>query len=68
MTMPMSSRMFFSLSCPLQTNVLYSRVKYSFSAELRDKGTYGFVLPTSQIYPTGIETWKGVQYLLANMR
>ncbi|KAG8792665.1 hypothetical protein FRC17_008564 [Serendipita sp. 399] len=43
-------------------------VKYSFSAELRDTGRYGFVLPANQIYPTGIETWAGVKYLLANMR
>ncbi|CAG7854673.1 Probable metallocarboxypeptidase A Short=MCPA; AltName: Full=Carboxypeptidase M14A; Flags: Precursor [Serendipita indica DSM 11827] len=43
-------------------------VKYSFSAELRDTGRYGFVLPANQIYPTGIETWAGVRYLLANMK
>ncbi|KAG8860755.1 hypothetical protein FRB91_001019 [Serendipita sp. 411] len=43
-------------------------VKYTFAAELRDTGTYGFVLPANQIYPTGIETWAGVRYLLTNMK
>ncbi|KIM30630.1 hypothetical protein M408DRAFT_66407 [Serendipita vermifera MAFF 305830] len=45
-----------------------SGVKYSFSAELRDTGSSGFVLPANQIYPSGVETWAGVKYLLANMK
>ncbi|PPQ70189.1 hypothetical protein CVT24_003905 [Panaeolus cyanescens] len=44
-----------------------SKVKYSFAAELRDTGSNGFVLPASQIRPSGEETWAGVKYLLANM-
>jgi len=31
-------------------------VKYSYALELRDRGRYGFVLPASQIKPTGEET------------
>jgi len=31
-------------------------VKYSYALELRDRGEYGFVLPTDQIKPTGEET------------
>ena len=31
-------------------------VKYSYAVELRDRGYYGFLLPTSQIKPTGEET------------
>jgi len=46
----------------------HRKIKYSFSAELRDTGNYGFILPTDQIYPSGIETWAGVKYLLANMQ
>jgi len=32
------------------------RVKYSYALELRDRGRYGFVLPASQIKPSGEET------------
>ncbi|KAF2847695.1 carboxypeptidase-like protein A1 precursor [Plenodomus tracheiphilus IPT5] len=33
---------------------------YSYTYELRDTGTYGFVLPANQIQPTVRETWAGV--------
>ncbi|PVG02522.1 putative carboxypeptidase [Serendipita vermifera] len=45
-----------------------SKIKYSFSTELRDTGNYGFVLPASQIRPSGIENWEGIKYLLKNMK
>lgn len=32
-------------------------IPYSFGMELRDTGLYGFLLPASQIIPTGEETW-----------
>ncbi|XP_065057181.1 carboxypeptidase B-like [Rhopilema esculentum] len=35
-------------------------VKYSYALELRDKGQYGFILPASQIIPTGEETFKAL--------
>ncbi|AEO56600.1 carboxypeptidase [Thermothelomyces thermophilus ATCC 42464] len=41
---------------------------YVFTAELRDTGNYGFVLPASQILPSGEETYAGVRYLLQNMK
>ncbi|EDU48345.1 carboxypeptidase B precursor [Pyrenophora tritici-repentis Pt-1C-BFP] len=37
---------------------------YSYTYELRDKGTYGFVLPANQIRPTVLETWAGVASML----
>lgn len=43
-------------------------VKYSFAIELRDTGNYGFVLPPSQIYPSGVEMWAAMRYTLANIR
>ena len=43
-------------------------VKYSFAAELRDIGANGFILPASQIRPSGEEVWAGIQYLLDNFR
>jgi murein tripeptide amidase MpaA len=33
---------------------------YAYTIELRDRGTYGFVLPANQITPTVTETWAGV--------
>ena len=45
-----------------------NKIKYSFAAELRDTGKYGFVLPPDQILPTAKETWEGVKYLLENMK
>ena len=41
---------------------------YTFTAELRDKGANGFVLPASQILPSGQEAYAGVRYLLLNMK
>ncbi|EFQ96343.1 hypothetical protein CFE70_003566 [Pyrenophora teres f. teres 0-1] len=37
---------------------------YSYTYELRDKGTFGFVLPANQIRPTVLETWAGVVSML----
>ncbi|KAF2749202.1 hypothetical protein M011DRAFT_399384 [Sporormia fimetaria CBS 119925] len=37
---------------------------YSYTYELRDKGTNGFVLPASQIQPTVRETWAGLLSML----
>ncbi|KAG6364297.1 hypothetical protein INS49_005897 [Diaporthe citri] len=41
---------------------------YVFTVELRDTGRNGFVLPASQILPTGQESYEGVKYLLRNMK
>lgn len=45
-----------------------TKIKYSYTTELRDTGANGFVLPANQILPSGIESWAGVKYLLDNMR
>ncbi|XP_042226442.1 carboxypeptidase B-like [Homarus americanus] len=36
-------------------------VEYAFGLELRDTGSYGFLLPKEQIIPTGEETWAGIK-------
>lgn len=37
---------------------------YVFTAELRDTGNYGFILPPEQIVPSGEEVWEGVKALI----
>ncbi|KAJ9136841.1 Zinc carboxypeptidase [Pleurostoma richardsiae] len=44
------------------------KTDYTFTSELRDTGNYGFVLPASQILPSGEEAYAGVRYLLLNMK
>ncbi|CAG0886880.1 unnamed protein product [Darwinula stevensoni] len=35
-------------------------IKYAYTIELRDTGTFGFLLPPEQIIPTGEETWAAI--------
>jgi len=44
-----------------------TKVKYSYTAELRDKGASGFLLPANQIRPTSEEMWAGIKYVLGAM-
>ncbi|KAM0233533.1 hypothetical protein ACHAP5_010409 [Fusarium lateritium] len=44
-----------------------AKAKYSYTIELRDKGTYGFSLPANQIQPTVRETWAGVVAALGSI-
>ncbi|XP_073755303.1 carboxypeptidase A5 isoform X3 [Callorhinus ursinus] len=41
-----------------------SGIKYSFTFELRDTGSYGFLLPASQIVPTAQETWLALRAIM----
>nr|CAD7578665.1 unnamed protein product [Timema californicum] len=36
-------------------------IKYAYTVELRDRGSYGFLLPASQIIPTGKETFAAIK-------
>ncbi len=45
-----------------------TKAQYSFTAELRDTGRFGFVLPANQILPSGVEAWAGLRWLLGNLR
>ncbi|XP_077155850.1 carboxypeptidase B2 [Ranitomeya variabilis] len=42
-------------------------IKYSFTIELRDKGTYGFLLPPSYIKPTCSEALTGIKIISAHI-
>ncbi len=35
--------------------------RFTFTTELRDTGNYGFILPASQIKPSGEEMWAGFE-------
>ena len=39
--------------------------EWSLAFELRDTGTYGFILPPEQILPNCEEIWAGMQVMLA---
>ncbi len=45
-----------------------AKAEFSFSAELRDTGRFGFVLPPNQILPSGIETFAGLRALLSLLK
>ncbi|XP_069826250.1 carboxypeptidase B2 isoform X1 [Dendropsophus ebraccatus] len=42
-------------------------IKYSFTIELRDKGTYGFLLPPNLIRPTCTEALTGIKIISAHI-
>lgn len=42
-------------------------IKYAYTVELRDKGTYGFLLPAAQILPTARETFAAVKTVAKSM-
>ena len=46
---------------------LKTGTKCSFAFELRDKGTYGFLLPANQIGPVASEMWSAFKILGNNV-
>ena len=40
-----------------------AKIKYSFGLELRDTGEYGFLLPATQIQPSGEEMFAAMKVL-----
>lgn len=45
-----------------------AKIPYVYTIELRDEGSYGFLLPPDQILETGEETWEGVKAMMAAIR
>ena len=46
----------------------YLNVLHSYGVELRDTGTYGFLLPENQIQPSGIETYEALKVVMNAVR
>jgi len=44
-----------------------ANIKYAYCFELRDTGKYGFILPSDQIIPSGIETFAAVKSMAEDM-
>jgi len=42
-----------------------ANIKYSYTIELRDSGTYGFILPAAYIIPTGKEALAAIKVIAA---
>lgn len=42
-------------------------VPYTFEWELRDQGSYGFLLPANQIVPTALETLDSIISILKDV-
>lgn len=45
-----------------------AKIPYVYTVELRDGGSYGFLLPPNQILQTGVETWEGVKAMMDAIR
>jgi murein tripeptide amidase MpaA len=45
----------------------YNNVKLALCYELRDKGTYGFILPANQIVPSGLEFMDSLKSLMVDL-
>ncbi|KPM08354.1 Carboxypeptidase O Precursor (CPO)-like protein [Sarcoptes scabiei] len=43
-------------------------IKYAYTFELRDKGTYGFLLPSRFIIPTGEETYDALVAMIHEIK
>uniref|UniRef100_G3VNJ2 Peptidase M14 domain-containing protein n=1 Tax=Sarcophilus harrisii TaxID=9305 RepID=G3VNJ2_SARHA len=43
-------------------------IKYAFTFELRDNGTYGFELPADQIIPTALEIWLALEVIMVHVK
>jgi len=41
--------------------------RFSFTTELRDTGSHGFILPPDQIIPSGEEMWAGFEVVIAKI-
>jgi len=58
---PTSTTLYFHSGASQDWTKDATNIKYTYTVELRDTGTYGFLLPPQQILPTSIETWTAVQ-------
>jgi hypothetical protein len=64
---PICSTIYPATGCSVDYVNDVTKSQYTFTAELRDTGTYGFILPADQIMPSALEAYAGIRYLLLNM-
>ncbi|XP_047736396.1 inactive metallocarboxypeptidase ECM14 [Hyalella azteca] len=64
---PLSSTLYSAASITIDYSYA-AGITYSFTLELRDTGTYGFLLPAIEIVPTAEETWAGLIAGILNAR
>jgi len=60
--------LYMSTGCSVDFAFDVARAEYSYTLELRDQGSSGFVLPPAQILPSGQETWAGIKYAISHMK
>ncbi|XP_071481923.1 carboxypeptidase B-like [Diadema antillarum] len=64
---PSARTLYAASGCSVDWGFRSLGAKYSYVVELRDDGTYGFLLPENQILPTGVETYEAVKALCQHM-
>nr|XP_054775121.1 carboxypeptidase B-like [Lytechinus pictus] len=64
---PSALTLYAASGCSVDWGYAKLGAKYSYVVELRDMGSYGFLLPSDQIIPTGEETLEGVLALCKHM-
>ncbi|XP_071480102.1 carboxypeptidase B-like [Diadema antillarum] len=64
---PSARTLYAASGCSVDWGFASLKAKYSYVLELRDDGTYGFLLPERQILPTGRETYEAIKALCIHM-
>ncbi|RWS09560.1 carboxypeptidase A2-like protein [Dinothrombium tinctorium] len=64
---PLSTELYIGSGFSLDWTYAKVGIVHSYLSELRDKGVYGFMLPSNQIMPTALETWAGLRVAICKI-